>query len=196
MSNSRPAGLFRPATSFYVARESIWLSYKKKKKKLCYFISYIMKVRINTTSFCFYLPFYLYAEIDFGVHMIRDAYRIRCVGVFRWWRLRGRLKGIKRTSSSARAPPTEKHDILHSFNELKKTMEAFRHDFLLLFLWSYFNDKCPEHIIACKSASNARAQTSPLAGGFPFIHSHRKRTRSLSVRHYMCALKNDLLSWI
>ncbi len=29
-----------------------------------------MKVRINTTSFCFYLPFYLYAEIDFGVHMI------------------------------------------------------------------------------------------------------------------------------
>ncbi len=113
-----------------------------------------------------------------------------------WWRLRGRLKGIKRTSSSARAPPTEKHDILHSFNELKKSMEAFRHDFLLLFLRSYFNDKCPERIIACKSASNAWAQTSPLAGGFPFIHSHRKRTRSLSVRHYMCALKNDLLSWI
>ncbi len=31
MSNSRPAGLFRPSTSFYVARESIWLSYKKNK---------------------------------------------------------------------------------------------------------------------------------------------------------------------
>ncbi len=115
---------------------------------------------------------------------------------FHWWRLRGRLKGIKRTSSSARAPPTEKHDILHSFNELKKSMEAFRHDFLLLLLRSYFNDKCPERIISCKSASNARAQTSPLTGGFPFIHSHRKRMRSLSVRHYMCALKNYLLSWI
>ncbi len=34
---------------------------------------------------------------------------------FHWWRQRGRLKGIKRTSSSARAPPMEKHDILHSF---------------------------------------------------------------------------------
>ncbi len=107
---------------------------------------------------------------------------------FHWWWLRGRLKGIKRTSSISH--------ILHSFNELKKSMDAFRHDFLLLFLRSYFNDKCPERIIACKSASNARAQTSPLAGEFPFIHSHRKRTRSLSVRHYMCALKNDLLSWI
>ncbi len=100
----------------------------------------------------------------------------------------------KALSSSARAPPTEKHDILHSFNELKKSMEAFRHDFLLLFLRSYFNDKCPERIIACKSASNARAQISPLAGGFPFIHSHRKQTCSLSVRHYMCALKKMIFS--
>ncbi len=114
---------------------------------------------------------------------------IRGVGVFRWWRLRGGLKGIKRTSSSARAPPTEKHDILHSFNELKKSMEALRHDFLLLFLWSYFNDKCPERIIACKSANLSAGRWIP-------IHSHRKRTRSLSVRHYMCALKNYLLSWI
>ncbi len=124
------------------------------------------------------------------------AYDTRWFGHWCW--LRGRLKGIKRTSSSARAPSTEKHNILHSFNELKKSMEAFRHDFLLLFLLSYFNDKCSERIIACKSASNARAQISPLAGGFPFIHSHRKRTRSLSVRvrHYMCALKNDLLSSI
>ncbi len=43
---------------------------QKKKKNLCYFISYLRKVRINTTSFCFYLAFYLYAEIDFGVHMM------------------------------------------------------------------------------------------------------------------------------
>ncbi len=49
---------------------------KKQKKKLCYFISYIMKVRINTTSFCFYLPFCLYAEIDFGVSMIRNGFSI------------------------------------------------------------------------------------------------------------------------
>ncbi len=106
-----------------------------------------------------------------------------------WTAQRNKADLIKRSSST-----DGKHDILHSFNELKKSMEAFRHDFLLLFLRSYFNDKCPERIIACKSASNARAQTSPLAGGFPFIHSHRKQTRSLSVRHYMCALKNDLLS--
>ncbi len=46
------------------------------------YISYIMKVCINTTSFGFYLAFYLYADSDFVVHMIRDAYRIRCVGVF------------------------------------------------------------------------------------------------------------------
>ncbi len=56
---------------------------KIKKKPMLLYISYIMKVCINTTSFCFYLAFYLYADIDFGVHMIRDAYRIRCVGVFR-----------------------------------------------------------------------------------------------------------------
>ncbi len=35
-----------------------------------------MKVRINTTSFCFYLAFYLYAEIDFGVCMIRNGFSI------------------------------------------------------------------------------------------------------------------------
>ncbi len=47
-----------------------------KTNNLCYFISYIMKVRINTTSFCFYLAFYLYAEIDFGVRMIRNGLSI------------------------------------------------------------------------------------------------------------------------
>ncbi len=35
-----------------------------------------MKVRINTTRFCFYLAFYLCAEIDFGVHMIRNGFSI------------------------------------------------------------------------------------------------------------------------
>ncbi len=71
--------------------------------------------------------------------------------------LRGWIKLIKRTSSSARAPPTEKHDILHSFNQLKKSIAAFIHDFLLIlivclrrFLCSYFNDKCPElHYSLC-----------------------------------------------
>ncbi len=49
-------------------------------------------------------------------------------------------------------------------SQIKKCMEAFRHDFLLLFLQSYFNDKCPERIIACKNASNARGEISQLAG--------------------------------
>ncbi len=87
--------------------------------------------------------------IWYAMVMIRD------VGFFRWWRRRGRIKLIKRTSSSARAPPTEKHNILHSFNQLKKSIAAFRHDFLLIlivclrrFLCSYFNDKCPQRIIA------------------------------------------------
>ncbi len=47
---------------------------------------------------------------------------------------------------------TEKHDILHS--QINTSIIAFRHDFLLVlivrlrrFLWSYFNDKCPERII-------------------------------------------------
>ncbi len=75
-------------------------------------------------------------------------------------------------------------------------MEALRHDFLLLFLESYFNDKCPERIIACKSTSNARAQISPLAG-FPFIHS--QKTDALSIGQTLAcmrALKNEILSWI
>ncbi len=46
---------------------------KKKKKPM---LLYIIQVRINTTSFCFYLPFCLYAEIDFGVHMIRNGFSI------------------------------------------------------------------------------------------------------------------------
>ncbi len=35
-----------------------------------------MKVRITTTSFCFYLAVYLYAEIDFGVRMILNGFSI------------------------------------------------------------------------------------------------------------------------
>ncbi len=72
VSNSRPTGLFRPAASFYVAHENIRLSLKKKH--LCYFILYIIKVHINTTRFCFYLAFYLYAEIDFSVQTIRSGW--------------------------------------------------------------------------------------------------------------------------
>ncbi len=65
---------------------------------------------VSVTQVCFYLAFYLYAEMDFGVHGYAVV-RIRGVGFFGWWRLRGSciLKGIKRTSSSA--PPMEKHDI-------------------------------------------------------------------------------------
>ncbi len=41
-----------------------------------------MNVRISNTSFCFYLAFYLYAETDFGAHMIGSVVRIRGVGFF------------------------------------------------------------------------------------------------------------------
>ncbi len=34
----------------------------------------LMKVRINSTSLCFDLAYCLFAEIDFGVHMIRNGY--------------------------------------------------------------------------------------------------------------------------
>ncbi len=98
---------------------------------------------------CFYMQKLTLMCIWYAMVMIRD------VGFFRWWRRRGRIKLIKRTSSSARAPPTEKHNILHSFNQFKKSIAAFRHDFLLIlivclrrFLCSYFNDKCPQRIIA------------------------------------------------
>ncbi len=33
---------------------------EKTNKHICYFLSYIIEVRINTTSLCFYLAFYLY----------------------------------------------------------------------------------------------------------------------------------------
>ncbi len=40
-----------------------------------------MKVCISNTRFCFYLAFYLYKEIDFGVHMTGLAViRIRVWG--------------------------------------------------------------------------------------------------------------------
>ncbi len=108
--------------------------------------------------------------------------RIRCVGFFGWWRLRGSciLKGIKWTSSSA--PPTERHDILHS--RMRKSIVAcLRH-----FLWSYCNVKCPERISLCQSALNAREQISLLTGGF--IHFHRKMTRFLSARLTSMRSKN------
>ncbi len=108
--------------------------------------------------------------------------RIRGVGFFGWWRLRGSciLKGIKRTSSSA--PPTEKHDILDS--RIKKSIVAC----LRWFLWSYCNDKCPERISLCERALNARAQISLLSSGF--LHSHRKRMHFLSARLTCVRSKN------
>ncbi len=118
VSNSRPAGLFRPATSFYVARKSIWLSYKRKKIiiiLLLYIVHYESAYQYHKFLFLFGVLFicrnWLWCEYD-------------TQWFFRWWWLRGRLKGIKRTSSSARAPPTEKHDIPHSFNELKKLSDT------------------------------------------------------------------------
>ncbi len=112
VSNSRPAGLFRPATSFYVARESIWLSYKKKKNYnlLLYIIHY-------ESAYQYHKFLFLFGVLFIRRNWLWCAYDTRWF--FHWWRLRGRLKGIKWTSSNARAPPTEKHDILHSFNELK-----------------------------------------------------------------------------
>ncbi len=86
VSNSRPAGLFRPSTSFYVARESIWLSLQKKKKPmLLYIIHY--EVCINTTSFC---------SICRSVYM--QKLTLVCVYTqwfFHWWWLRGRLQRNK-----------------------------------------------------------------------------------------------------
>ncbi len=131
------------------------------------------------------------------------AYDMQCLGLgvwvfFGWWRLRGWLKGIKRTSSSA--PSMEKHDILHS--RIINSIVVFRHCFLLVlivrlrrFLWSYFMTNVQSALYSlCESALKARAQISLLAG--EFIPSHRKRTCFLSVRHYMSALKNYLLSWV
>ncbi len=83
---------------------------KKKKTMLLYIIDYESAYQYHKFLFLF------------GILFIRRNW-LWCASdtrwFFHWWWLCGRLKGIKRTSSSARAPPTEKHDILHSFNELK-----------------------------------------------------------------------------
>ncbi len=135
-----------------------------------------MKVRISNTSFCFYLAFYLDAEMKTLVCIWYAVVRIRGST------LRGSciLKWIKRTSSSA--PPAEKHDILRS--RITKSIVAC----LRRFLSSYSNDKCPECISLCESALNAWAQISLLARGF--IHSHRKRTPFLSARLTCVRSKN------
>lgn len=36
-------------------------------------LSDVMKVRFNGTFFCFYLAYYLYAEMDISVRMIRSG---------------------------------------------------------------------------------------------------------------------------
>ncbi len=76
------------------------------------------------------------------------------------------LKGINWTSASA--PQTEKHDILHS--RIEKSIVAC----LRGFLWSYYNGKCPERISLCESALNARAQISARK----WIHSLKENGRA------------------
>ncbi len=82
-----------------------------------------------------------------------------------------------RTSSSARAPPTEmvertRKNTIFSFH-LKKPIAVIRHDFLLIlivrlmkFLWGYINDKCPERIIVMRERNNVS------------LHSHTKQMLS------------------
>ncbi len=119
-----------------------------------------MKVCISNTRFCFYLAFYLYVEMDFGVHGYAVV-RIRGLVFFGWCRLRGPfiLKRIKRTSSSA--PPMEKHDILHS-----------RIKIWLWLVWRGFygvivmtNVQSALYSL-CERALNARAQISLLTRGW------------------------------
>ncbi len=75
------------------------------------------KKKIMKCAYQYHKFLFLFGVLFIHRNWLWCAYDTQCF--FHWWRLRGRLKGIKRTSSSARAPPTEKHDILHSFNELK-----------------------------------------------------------------------------
>ncbi len=106
-----------------------------------------------------------------------------------------------RTSSSARAPPTEmvectRKNTIFSFHLKKKKLAPFRHDFLLIlivrlrrFLWRYFNDKCPERIIVMRERNKClRSQDS--------LHSHTKQMRFLSRSDIrpMCARSNLILS--
>ncbi len=117
------------------------------------------------------------------------VFRIRGVGFFGWWRLRGSciLKGIKRTSSSA--PSMEKHDILHSW--IKKLIVGC----LRWFLWSYCNEKCPERIIYPMWERIKCANINLSARRW--IPSLSQKTDALSIgQTYMRALKKYLLSWV
>ncbi len=137
LSNSRPRAKFRPATSFYVARESIWFL---KIKIYAALYSKLWKC-ISVTQVSVSIWRFIYTQKLTLVCIWYAVVRIRCVGFFGWWRMRCScvFKGIKRTSSIA--PPTEKHDIIYS--QIKKLFVAC----LRRFLWSYCNEKCPEHII-------------------------------------------------
>ncbi len=105
-----------------------------------------------------------------------------------------------RSSSSARAPPTEmvertRKNTIFSFHLKKKKV---RHDFLIIlivrlrrFLWRYFNDKCPERIIVMRERNKClRSQDS--------LHTHTKQMRSLSLSRSdirpTCVCSNLILS--
>ncbi len=105
-----------------------------------------------------------------------------------------------RTSSRARAPPTEmvehtRKNTIFSIH-LKKKLAPFRHDFLLIlivrlwqFLWRYFNDKCPERIIVMRERNKClRSQDS--------LHSHTTQMLSLSRSdiRLTCVCSNLILS--
>ncbi len=117
--------------------------------------------------------------------------------------LRSRREGFFPLMSTARAPPTEMvertwKNTMSSFHKKKKkkTIAAFRHDFLLIlivrlrrFLWRYFNDKCPERIIVMREQNKClRSQDS--------LHSHIKQMRSLSRSDIRptCVCSNLILS--
>ncbi len=147
------------------------------KINLCSFISEIMKsAQVTQVSVSIWHSIYMQkwtmdnkCKCKWTLLCIWYAVvRIKGVGFFGWWRLRGSciLKGIKRTSSSA--PPTEKHDILHS--GIKKSIVAG----LRWFLWSYCNGKCPERISLCESASETTTSFFLLLQALIAYHMHAK----------------------
>ncbi len=81
--NSRPAGLFRPATSFYVARESIWLSYKEK--------TYATLYHTLWSAYQYHKFLFLFAVLFIRRNWL--AYDTQWF--FHWWWLRGRLQRNK-----------------------------------------------------------------------------------------------------